>query len=87
VKFAFSGNDLLDAVRKHIELGLPKDAALKALTSDAAEILGVSDQLGSLTNGKIANIVLMDGDFSNGESTVKTLFIAGKKIDITTEED
>lgn len=87
VKFAFSGDDLLDSVREHIKLGLPKAAALRALTIDAAEILGVSDKLGSLTAGKIANIVLMDGDFADDETKVKTVFIAGKKIDIPTEED
>ena len=91
LKFAFSSygdsNSLLENVRKHIGLGLPKAAALRALTIDAAEILGVADQLGSLAEGKLANITLMSGDFADEESVVKTVFVAGKKIDITEEEE
>ena len=91
LKFAFSSHgdsdDLLANVRKHVALGLPKAAALRALTIDAAEILGVSDQLGSLAEGKLANIVLMSGDFANEASVVKTVFVAGKKIDIPEDEE
>ncbi|MCH7945564.1 MAG: amidohydrolase family protein, partial [Armatimonadetes bacterium] len=91
LKFAFSSdgdrNDLLANVRKHIALGLPKAAALRALTIDAAEILGVADQLGSLAEGKLANIVLMSGDFADEESVVKTVFVAGKKIEVPEDEE
>ncbi len=38
--------------------GLPEDAALRATTMDAAEILGVSDRLGSIEAGKDADIVI-----------------------------
>ena len=61
--------------------------ALRALTIDAAEILGVADRLGSLTEGKLANITLMSGDFADEGSVVKTVFVAGKKIDITEDEE
>ena len=87
IRFAFGGDDLLDDVRKHIAIGLPKDVALKALTINAAEILGVANQLGSLTKGKLANIVLMSGDFADEDSEVTTVFVAGKMTDLTTEED
>ena len=42
--------------------GLPKEAALRAVTLAPAEILGVADSLGSLDEGKIANVVVADGD-------------------------
>lgn len=42
--------------------GLPREAALAALTLDAAELLGLSDRIGSLAVGKDADLVLYDGD-------------------------
>ena len=42
--------------------GLPFDAALAAITRDAAKILGVDDRVGSLEPGKDADLVLFDGD-------------------------
>ncbi len=42
--------------------GLPKDEALRALTINSAEILGVGDRLGTIEPGKIANLVVTDGD-------------------------
>lgn len=42
--------------------GLPKEEALKALTINPAQILGVGDRLGTIEPGKIANIVVTDGD-------------------------
>ena len=37
--------------------GLPRDEALRAMTIDAAEILGVADRVGSIEPGKMANLV------------------------------
>jgi imidazolonepropionase-like amidohydrolase len=42
--------------------GLPKEEALRALTINSAEILGVGDRLGTIEPGKIANLVVTDGD-------------------------
>ncbi|MDZ7773607.1 MAG: amidohydrolase family protein [Balneolaceae bacterium] len=42
--------------------GLSREAALRALTIDAAEILGIADRVGSLAPGKDADLVLYDGD-------------------------
>src|SRR6267378_3257096 len=68
VKFAFySGaitapKDILKAAKKSIEAGLSPDAAIRAFTLTPAEIFGVADRLGSIENGKIANLVVADGD-------------------------
>jgi imidazolonepropionase-like amidohydrolase len=42
--------------------GLPKDAALKAITINPAQIFGVADRVGSLEVGKLANVIVTDGD-------------------------
>lgn len=42
--------------------GLPADAALRALTIDAATLLGVEQRVGSLAAGKDADLALFDGD-------------------------
>ena len=60
--------------------GLPEDEALKALTINAAQIFGVDDKLGSLTPGKMANVVVMDGDPLEISTKVRGLFIAGQQL-------
>lgn len=45
-----------------VSFGLPHDEALKAITINSAEILGVGDRLGTIEPGKIANLVVTDGD-------------------------
>lgn len=52
--------DLLDKVRTLVEKGLPKDAAERALTSGAAELLGVGRALGKLEPGCDATLALWD---------------------------
>ncbi len=60
--------------------GLSQADALKALTLDAAEVLGVQDQVGSISAGKIANILVTDGDPLEACTHIKHLFISGKPI-------
>jgi len=45
-----------------VEAGMPPMEAIKAATTSAADLLGISDILGSITKGKIADIVAIDGD-------------------------
>jgi len=88
VKFAFySGGittpkDLLPAVKKSIDAGLSSDAALRALTLSPAEIFGVADMLGSVENGKIANLVVTDGDLFDKKTKVKIVFVDGRKYEV-----
>ena len=49
-------------IRNAIEKGLPREAALRAVTLGAAEVLGVADTTGSLEAGKIANVVAWSGE-------------------------
>ena len=91
VKFAFSSAglgpaDFLGNVRKAIESGLSKDAALKALTANAAEILGAGDQLGTLETGKIANLVVTSGDLFDRAPKLRYVFIDGNEIELKKPE-
>src|ERR1700730_7211367 len=87
VKFAFySGGltapqDVLKAVKKSIDTGLPTDAALRALTLSAAEIYGVSDRVGSIEVGKIANLVVTDGDLFDEKTKIKMVFVDGRRFE------
>jgi imidazolonepropionase-like amidohydrolase len=60
--------------------GLPKEEALKAVTIYPAEILGVADRVGSIEKGKIANLIVTDGDPLEILTQVKHLFINGRQI-------
>jgi hypothetical protein len=88
VKFAFySGatanpKDLLKAVKKSIDAGLAPDVALRALTLSAAEIFGVGDRLGSIEKGKIANLVVTDGDLFDEKAKIKMVFVDGHRFEI-----
>ena len=63
-----------------VAYGLPYDEAMKALTINAAEILGLADQLGSLDPGKMANVVVANGDPLDVKTDVKHVFINGQEI-------
>jgi imidazolonepropionase-like amidohydrolase len=54
--------------------GLGVDAALRSITLDAARILGIEDRFGSIDVGKIADLVLYDGDpFEHATHTTHVL--------------
>ena len=88
VKFAFySGGmsapkDVLKAAKKSIEAGLTPDAALRAFTLTPAEIFGVADRLGSIENGKIANLVVTDGDLFDEKTKIKMVFVDGRRFEV-----
>jgi imidazolonepropionase-like amidohydrolase len=60
--------------------GLPRSEALKSVTLYPAQILGVADRVGSIEQGKIANLVITDGDILEARTNVRYLFIAGRQI-------
>ncbi len=88
VKFAFySGGitapkEILPAVKKSIDAGLSLEAALRALTLSTAEIFGFAETLGSIENGKIANLILADGDLFDKKTKVKIVFVDGRKYEV-----
>jgi hypothetical protein len=92
VRFAFYSDgvgtprELMRAVKKAVDAGLASDAALRALTLTPAEIFGVSDRLGSIDKGKIANLVVADGDLFADRTRVKYVFVDGGKYEPLAEE-
>jgi len=89
VKFAFYSDgqstprDLMRAVKKAIDNGLSPDDAIRALTLTPAEIYNVSDRIGSIDKGKIANLVVADGDIFADRTKVKYVFVDGTKFEPT----
>jgi imidazolonepropionase-like amidohydrolase len=53
---------------------------LKALTLNAATIAGAADRVGSIERGKIANLVVTDGDLFDEKSTIKHVFVGGRAV-------
>ena len=72
--------DFLKNAQKTVANGLSKDAAIKALTINAATIAGASDRLGSLDKGKIANVIVTDGDLFEEKTTIKHVFVNGRPV-------
>ena len=60
--------------------GLNEDTALAAITSNAAELAGISDRVGSLTPGKDADLVLTTGHPLDWKSRISAVFINGTKV-------
>jgi len=63
-----------------VAFGLPEAEALKAITLAPAQILGVSEQLGSIETGKRANLVVTAGHLLQPTTEVKALFLDGKPL-------
>jgi imidazolonepropionase-like amidohydrolase len=70
--------DFLAGVRKAIDRGLPREAALRALTLGAAEALGVSDRLGSLEVGKIADVVAWSAEPLTKPAKARMVWVDGE---------
>jgi imidazolonepropionase-like amidohydrolase len=62
---------------------LPRAEAIKAITLYPAQIMNLANQLGSIEAGKMANIVITDGDLLDARTHVRYLFIAGRKLPLT----
>jgi len=63
-----------------VKHGLPREEALKAITINPAEILGVADRVGSIEKGKDADLRILDGDPLDLQSKVKTVIIDGEIV-------
>lgn len=88
VRFAFQSggmttmSDYLANAARAVEAGLARDEAVRALTLRPAELLGVSNQLGSIEVGKIANLTVTRGDLFDKSRRVAHLFIDGRQIEL-----
>jgi imidazolonepropionase-like amidohydrolase len=69
-----------------VAYGLPEEAGLRSVTLAAAEILGLGDRCGSLSVGKRADLVILDGSPLQITSQVKGVFIGGKPFAPTSRQ-
>jgi imidazolonepropionase-like amidohydrolase len=63
--------------------GLSKADALKSVTLYPAQIMNVADRLGSIDVGKMANLVVTDGDLLEIRTHIRYLFIDGRPVVLT----
>ena len=63
------------------EGGLAEDAALKALTVNAAKLAGAGDRLGTLEKGRMANVIVTEGNLFD-TPRIRYVFVAGWPVDI-----
>ncbi len=88
VKFGFSTDGIsrvdtfLAQVRRVISAGLPADAALDALTTNAAEIAGVSARLGSIETGKLGHLTVLTAPLADEKAKVRYVLADGLKFDM-----
>ena len=65
-----------------VAFGLPADEALKGVTINAAQIFGVDDKVGSIDKGKMADLILTDGDPLEAKTNIKGMYIEGKSVSL-----
>ena len=65
-----------------VAFGLPEEEALKAVTINAAEFMGISDRVGSLEPGKQATLLITTGTPLDMTSNIEQSYIQGREIDM-----
>jgi imidazolonepropionase-like amidohydrolase len=84
IPFAFSSfgtafsRRLPDYAGTAVAYGLPHDEALKAVTINAAKMFGIDSEVGTIETGKLANLIVTNGDPLEVQTQVKFLFIKGQ---------
>ena len=92
VKFAiatFSANSVRNLpyqAAAAVPFGLPPEEAYKAVSLNAAEIFGISKRLGSIEEGKIADLIVTTGNPLDARTQVTRVFIDGKPADLETRQ-
>ncbi len=76
-----SRNLPLEAAMAHA-YGLPRDAAIRAITLSPAEILGVASTLGSIEPGKAATLIVTNGDILDHRTNITAVIIDGKETSL-----
>jgi imidazolonepropionase-like amidohydrolase len=70
-----------------VGFGLDKEAAIAAITSSTAKILGIDKTVGTLETGKDATLIISEGDVLDMRTSIVTqAFIRGKALDLDTKQ-
>jgi len=75
-----AGGDLLEVAAFAVKHGLPEETAIRAVTLDAAKIIGMEDRIGSLEPGKDADILILRGHPFRIRSIPEAVIIDGKLV-------
>jgi len=92
VKVAFLPPDTFNArlvvqnAGNAVAMGMPWEAAVDALTVNAAEIFGVADSYGKLLKGMDADVVVWDGDPLEVMTSPDAIFIQGEEIPLMSRQ-
>ena len=79
-------DDFLKKVRHAVKHGLSEFAALAALTTSSAKLLGLESSLGKVENGFLANLVITDKPIFDEKAKVVQTWVAGKQFEIEEPE-
>ncbi len=76
-------NQFLSNLRTAVARGLSRDKALEALTTVPATWLGIERTHGTIAAGKVANLVVSDGDLFSEEASVRDVWVQGTRYGVT----
>lgn len=76
----------VEGIQKAIEHGLPQEKALDALTVTAADFLGLKKALGTVEPGKMANLILVEGEIFDKEAKIRQVFADGVRFEFKEAE-
>mgnify|MGYP006284460741 CR=1 FL=1 len=79
-------SSIKENLERLVASGLSEDVVLAALTTDAAELLGIDQIAGTLDAGKMGNAVVTTGPYFQEDSKVKYVFVDGEKYEFDTTE-
>jgi len=81
------GGDIREHLRLLVDHGLPSETALAALTTRPASFLGLEDRLGTVEEGKMANLVVTNGSYFDEDTDVQHVFVNGHQYDYTSDAE
>ena len=82
-----SKSSFLENVRKSVESGLSKEAALKALTATPAKLMGISGKVGAIKKGMLANFIVSSDEIFDSKVKIHHNWVQGKPYIIKAIDD
>jgi imidazolonepropionase-like amidohydrolase len=73
--------EFMDRVREAIAAGLPADEALRALTVTPARVLGLERAVGTVEAGRLANLVIVEGELFARDARIRHVFVDGRRYE------
>ena len=91
IPFSFSvtdtkAGDVKKNIMRMIEAGLSEDAALAALTTNPAKVLGIQQLTGTVERGRFANLIVADTSYFKEKANIRYVFVEGKKYEMEVKE-